>query len=95
MQGRRTMQTRGEMMRHWRLVNRMAKTTDPDLVSAFKDGRLSSDAWAGMVEACRGCAWSDTCADWLDGHDHVDTAPRPCCNRARFAALRTGSKVEA
>ena len=89
------MQTRGPMMRHWRLVNRMAKTTDTDLVTAFDDGRLSSEAWAGMVNACRGCAWAETCDGWLADHDHVDAAPRPCCNRARFAALRAGEEVEA
>lgn len=89
------MQTRGPMMRHWRLVNQMAKTTDTDLVTAFEEGRLSSEAWAGMVNACRGCAWAETCAGWLDENAHVDTAPRPCCNRARFAALREGEAVDA
>ena len=46
------MQTRGPMMRHWRLVNQMARITETDLVTAFEEGRLSSDAWAGMVNAC-------------------------------------------
>lgn len=88
------MQTRGPMMRHWRLVNRMAKTTDTDLVSAFDEGRLSSEAWAGMVNACRGCAWAETCDGWLDKHAHTDGAPRPCCNRARFDALRAGQVLQ-
>lgn len=82
-------------MEHWRLVNQMAKVTDTDLVAAFDEGRLSSQAWAGMVNACRGCGWADTCAGWLDGHSHHSAAPRPCCNRARFAALQAGEPVEA
>ncbi len=82
------MQTRGSNMRHWQLVNQMAKTTDTDLVSAFVEGRLSADDWAEMVNACRGCAWAETCDGWLDAHPHEDAAPRPCCNRARFAALQ-------
>ena len=82
-------------MQHWRLVSRMARTTDTDLVTAFDEGRLSSEAWAGMVNACRGCAWAERCDGRLAGHDHQDAAPRPCCNRARFAALRAGHSVEA
>ena len=31
-------------MQHWRLVSRMARTTDTDLVTAFDEGRLSSEA---------------------------------------------------
>ena len=89
------MQTRGPMMRHWRLVNQMARITETDLVTAFEEGRLSSDAWAGMVNACRGCAWAGSCAGWLNDHDRAEAAPSSCCNRARFAALRDGQSLDA
>ena len=81
-------------MRHWRLVNRMAKTTDTDLVRAFDEGRLTTENWSKMVEACRGCTWSEACDGWLDAHDSVCRAPHSCCNRARFAALRSGQSTE-
>ncbi|MEM8729971.1 MAG: DUF6455 family protein [Pseudomonadota bacterium] len=84
------MQSNGPTMHHWRLVNRMAKATHTDLVAAFDEGRLSSQAWADMVQDCRGCTWADGCVDWLAEHDTMDTAPRSCVNRARFAALNEG-----
>ena len=89
------MQKRGDMMKHWRLVSRMAKSTDTDLVGAFKESRLTPDAWANMVTACQGCTWAEDCDTWLDEHQHVCRAPHTCPNRARFTALRSAQDAKA
>ncbi len=81
-------------MRHWRLVNRMAKTTHTDLVGAFDEGRLTSETWAKIVGACQGCTWAEACDGWLDAHESEYRAPHTCPNRARFAALRAAQEPE-
>ncbi|MDF1716692.1 MAG: DUF6455 family protein [Antarcticimicrobium sp.] len=78
----------GRIMRHVRLISRMAKTTDADLVGAYETGDLSQEEWAEMVQSCRHCAWADDCDAWLEAHEAAPCAPETCPNRARFAALR-------
>lgn len=43
----------------------MARATGTDLVFAMETGRLTSESWAGMVTACRGCSRTEECGRWL------------------------------
>ncbi len=83
------MQILGKLMKHVRLIGRMADATQTDLVQAAEQGDLSQEDWADMVQTCRTCGWAGSCRDWLETHDKVDCAPDPCLNRARFAELKT------
>jgi len=78
----------GRLEEHVLLVKRMARATDVDLCQAYEDGTLSPDAWADLVQTCRGCRWADRCATWLDTHDHQGCAPQTCVNRARLETVR-------
>ena len=82
------MKVLGKLMTHVRLVARMAKSTDTDLVEAHQSGELSQQEWADMVQTCRRCAWAEGCGEWLDSHEAVDCAPGTCLNREKFAVLR-------
>jgi len=78
----------GRIMKHVRLISRMARATETDLVGAHEAGTLSQEEWAEMVQTCRGCDWAAECEGWLDAHDTASCAPETCPNRARFAALK-------
>lgn len=82
------MRVLGKLMQHMRLVTRMARATQTDLVAAYDRGDLSTAEWAGMVQTCRTCAWSDSCGEWLDRTDRVVDAPGSCLNKKRFAMLK-------
>jgi len=82
------MKVLGKLMDHVRLVARMAKATDTDLVGATQAGDLSQEDWARMVQTCRRCNWAGECGGWLDRHEATDCAPGTCLNRDRFAALK-------
>ncbi|EPX79808.1 DUF6455 family protein [Salipiger mucosus] len=78
----------GDRTEHYWLVQRMARANGTDLVAAMEAGVLDQEAWAGMVERCRGCAWADGCHRWLDRPgDALRDTPEGCENRARFATL--------
>ena len=78
----------GDPLRHYWLVQGMARATGADLVAAFDEGRLDNAEWAEMVQTCRGCTWVDGCQDWLvAGAAGGCAAPGPCRNRARLALL--------
>lgn len=77
----------GKLMEHVRLVGRMAKATDTDLVGAYAAGELSQAEWAEMVQTCRSCAWAGHCGEWLDSNEAVACAPNTCLNRDRFKDL--------
>ncbi|MEX0318644.1 MAG: DUF6455 family protein [Ruegeria sp.] len=78
----------GQIMTHLRLVLRMGRATGADIVEAHREGRLSQEDWADMVQTCRGCEWAPDCPEWLDENECVHEAPETCPNRARLAALR-------
>ena len=82
------MKVLGKMMDHVRLVARMAKATDTDLVGASEAGDLSQEGWARMVQTCRRCNWAEECGEWLGSHETADCAPGACLNRDRFTALK-------
>ncbi|MDK3072313.1 DUF6455 family protein [Sedimentitalea sp. JM2-8] len=85
----------GRMMRHVRLVSRMAKATQTDLVEASEAGTLTQPDWADMVQTCRCCTGADRCPEWLDDHPCADGAPAYCLNRGRFKRLRAQSEEQA
>ncbi len=78
----------GQVMTHLRLVLRMARTTGTDLVAAHRDGHLSQQDWAEMIQLCRGCEWACACPDWMDNNITAERAPSTCPNRDRFTALK-------
>lgn len=84
----------GRVMKHVRLISRMARATETDLVGAHEAGDLSQEEWADMVQTCRTCGWAGECEAWLEAHETVACAPDTCLNRARFAALRQRRAVD-
>jgi len=78
----------GDPRRHYWLVQGMARATGVDLVGAFDQGRLNPAQWAGIVNACRRCGWSEDCGAWLRRRPAAASAPKTCRNRARLALLR-------
>lgn len=87
------MKVLGKLMTHFRLVGRMAKATDTDLVSAAQSGDLPQEEWAEMVQTCRRCQWAGRCDGWVDSHDHQDHAPGTCLNRERLDVLKAKSNT--
>lgn len=67
---------------HYWLVQRMAKTCGVDTADASRSGQLDQNAWADMVQTCRGCRWTEGCTRWLDKPDHVaaEEPPENCLN---------------
>ncbi|WP_370644304.1 DUF6455 family protein [Ruegeria sp. SCSIO 43209] len=82
----------GRIMTHLRLVLRMAQATGADLATAHRDGHLSQQEWADMVQLCRGCEWARACPDWLNENETAESAPCTCPNRHRFATLRVSKQ---
>ncbi|MBN8185351.1 MAG: hypothetical protein GYB50_05240 [Rhodobacteraceae bacterium] len=79
----------GDPQEHYWLVQRMAQANGTDLVLATDAGILTQEDWAGMVQRCRGCKWTDGCQRWLDRpEDALRDTPEDCVNRAHFAALK-------
>lgn len=81
----------GDEKVHYWLVQGMARATGIDLVAAMDDGLLSSEAWADVVQRCRGCDWQRDgggCSRWLalqePGAAHV---PDTCENKSIFALI--------
>lgn len=87
------MRALGGLMKHVRLVTRMARTTGADLTGAADAGDLSQDDWARMVMTCRRCGWTGHCDDWLNQHDRAGCAPQDCPNRARFESLKARARA--
>ena len=82
----------GDETEHYWLVKRMARATGTDVIAAAGTGRLDQEAWAAMIERCRGCTWTDECRRWLDRpEERTRPTPRPCLNRTEFEALRRTS----
>ena len=83
----------GKTMEHVRLVSRMAKAGQTDLVGAAEAGELSQPQWANIVEVCRRCPCVETCQNWLDKPDTENDIPKWCSNRDRFLALRDTART--
>ncbi|WP_302477004.1 DUF6455 family protein [Ruegeria atlantica] len=78
----------GEIMTHLRLVLRMGQATGTDMAAAHRNGHLTQQDWAEMIQYCRGCGWANQYPDWLDRHEGAASAPQTCKNQQRFAALK-------
>jgi hypothetical protein len=79
----------GDENAHYWLVQRMAKATGVDLVSATEAGLLDQDEWAGIVAQCRGCQWAQGCDRWLGAPvSETRNIPELCLNQSRFSALK-------
>lgn len=83
--------TLGDERDHYWLALAMARAAGVDLVAAMEDGDLTQEAWAGLVQACRGCHWQrheGGCARWLALQEPgAAEIPETCVNRTRFARL--------
>ena len=81
----------GDPIHHLNLVRHMCKATGVDLADVSDSGALSQEEWAGMVERCCTCNWTDGCERWLatrfDLRPEEETAPVQCVNRRRLAQL--------
>ncbi|HKL06812.1 MAG TPA: DUF6455 family protein [Roseovarius sp.] len=82
------MQPLGDQCRHYWRVQDMARTTDVDLVGAFRDGRITSHEWAAMIDLCRACDWGEGCQAWVQAAQAPRPIPSQCKNKARFALLK-------
>ncbi|SDI46780.1 DUF6455 family protein [Lutimaribacter saemankumensis] len=84
------MHSLGNPIKHFWLVQDMARSTGVDLAQARRDGRLSPEDWSAMVTRCRGCQWTEGCEHWLDANKQGADAEVPpgCANRAVFDRLR-------
>lgn len=78
----------GDERLHLRLLEEMSQAVGTDLVRAYKDGLISNEDWAGMVQQCRGCAEPGKCRTWLAARETAPQAPVYCSNRARLAELK-------
>ena len=78
----------GDRKRHYWLAQRMAKTTETDLVGAHAAGDLSQEKWAEMVESCRGCDWIEGCERWLAKPENAGEVPGSCPNCGTFLELK-------
>ena len=83
------MQPLGNPIKHFWLVQDMARAAGVDLAAARRDGRLSVEDWSAMVTRCRGCQWTGGCQHWLDAQAAGKDAqvPPACANRAVFDQL--------
>ncbi|SDN55463.1 hypothetical protein SAMN05216196_101886 [Lutimaribacter pacificus] len=81
----------GNPIKHFWLVQDMARAASVDLADARRDGRLTTEDWAAMVTRCRGCQWAEGCQHWLRAQQQDDDSaevPPACANRAVFDSLR-------
>ncbi|MBR9650993.1 DUF6455 family protein [Thalassovita aquimarina] len=78
----------GDRKRHYWLAQRMAQTTGTDLTGAYDAGDLSQQQWAEIVEACRGCDWTESCERWLARHETAKEAPAGCTNCGAYMEIR-------
>ena len=80
----------GDPVKHLFLARSMAKAAGVDLEALQAAGHLPQDAWAGMVQRCRGCDWerSGGCHEWLDRQEPgAAIVPQACANVKMFDFL--------
>ncbi len=82
----------GDPITHYWLAQRMAKAAGVDLAAEMEAGRITQEAWAGVVERCRGCGWEregGACGRWLDRLEEEGvTVPDLCDNHDLFDLLQ-------
>lgn len=84
----------GDQVHHYWLVQRMAARTGADLVAATQKAELSQHEWADMVTRCRGCAWGDRCAHWLEQHNDTASSlpPNACLNKEKLNKISAATQ---
>lgn len=82
----------GDERRHYWLALSMAGAAGADLQAALNGGRIDHSDWAGVVQRCRGCGWTEGCACWLAARGGADDAPVPraCPNAPVFDTVLAG-----
>ncbi|UYV38212.1 DUF6455 family protein [Rhodobacteraceae bacterium D3-12] len=84
----------GETRKHTLLAQRMARLNGVALVRAVEEGNLSQEAWAAMVQRCRGCKWVKGCERFLEANETPETLPQNCRNRVQFGVLKALTEME-
>lgn len=74
--------------RYWMTI-KMADAVGLSLVDAWSAGRLSPQAFDGMITRCRGCSEPRACARLLEGRPALDKPPAYCANADFFDGLAT------
>lgn len=92
-----TVRPLGDEKRHYWLALGMAQAAGADLQRALEDGRITHGDWAGVVQRCRGCGWTEGCDCWLKAQDPARRAevPRACPNAAFFDRVLDGAPGDA
>ena len=83
----------GDVDSHFWRMQRMARATGTDLVSAFKTFDLSSEEYSKMLTQCRGCSDPGRCDRLLTGLPDREDAPDFCANQRILASLREAGHV--
>jgi hypothetical protein len=84
----------GDEKRHYWLALGMAQAAGAELQRALEEGRITHGDWAGVVQRCRACTWTEGCVCWLKAQD-PDTAsdvPQACPNAAFFERVLRGQR---
>ena len=84
----------GETRKHFWLAQKMADLHDLDLAQAHGRGDLDQATWAGIVQSCRACDWTDGCERYLSRGEALESLPDGCANRMRFATLKACEEME-
>lgn len=63
-----------------RLLGRMSRIVDVDLVKAFETGLIDNESWAAMIASCRSCSLPHQCTAWMEDHETASSPPRGCQN---------------
>ena len=88
------MRSLGDARRHFWLAQQMARLHGLDLAEARARGDLDQATWAGMVQRCRACEWTEGCERYLARGKARESLPEGCLNRMRLATLKACEEME-
>ena len=82
----------GDEKRHYWMALGMANAAGADLQRALEEGRITHADWAGVVQRCRGCGWTEGCDCWLKAQQEPggSEVPRACPNAPLFDKVLGG-----
>jgi hypothetical protein len=78
----------GDPALHFYMTRAIARMLDVSLGDALRDGRLSPDTYADMVDRCASCVYAQRCTAMLARTVDLDAPPEHCPNDASFRSLR-------
>lgn len=78
----------GDATLHFYMTRAIARMLNISLGDALRDGRLSPDAYARMVDRCASCVHAARCTAMLARTVDLDAPPEHCPNDASFRSLR-------